>query len=224
MTNNTQNQTPKENGGSENLTKWLLANRKTIIMIIVVAIVAVGIFAIVDNLRDRYYQKQWTDVFLAEMKITTTGDPSNYASLEEMANKYKTKPAGVYAFFVLGTISYQQGDFLKAELFYKQALEHANEEFAEMITNTLLASILETGDFDKVVSLADEFLTKNPTRFSIPQIKLYKALGLEYGGKIEEAKEIYKSLEADYPQTYYAALAAAKLAPEQEATPANIKK
>lgn len=222
MTNNIQNQTPKENGTGDNLTKWLLANKKTIIMIIVAAVVVVGIFAIVDNLRDRYYQKQWTDVFLAEMK--TSRNPSDYAPIEEVANKYKTKPAGVYAFFVLGTISYQQGDFLKAELFYKQALEHANEEFAEMITNTLLASILETGDFDRVVSLADEFLAKNPTRFSIPQIKLYKALGLEYGGKTEEAKEIYKSLEEDYPQTYYAAIAAAKLAPKQETIQANTKK
>ena len=221
MTNNEQNQTPQENGVIDNFTKWLLANKKTVITVIVAAVAVVGIFAVADSLRDKYYQKQWTDVFLAEMKITAGGDPSAYAPLEEIANKYKTKPAGVYASFVLGTILYQQGEFLKAEVFYRQALEHANDEFAELITNALLANTLEAGDYDRVVSLADEFIAKNPTDFSIPQIKLYKALGLELAGKTEEAKEIYKSLGEDYPQTYYAAIAAAKLAPETEETPAK---
>ena len=224
MTNNTQNQTPKENGASDSLTKWLITNKKTVITVTVAAVVAAAIFAIADSLRDRYYQKQWTDVFLAEMKITTSGVPSAYAPLEEVANKYKTKPAGVYASFVLGTILYQQGDFLKAELAYRQALKYANEEFAEMITNALLANTLETGDYEKAVALADEFLAKNPTHFSIPQIKLYKAMGLELAGKVAEAKEVYKSLEEDYPQTYYAALAAAKLAPAPEKAPAEKTK
>jgi len=216
MTNKQQTQEVQENGIIDNLGKWLTANKKTVITAVIAVIAVAGIIAIVDNLRDRYYQKQWTEVFLAEMKITAGGDPSAYAPLEEVANKYKKKPAGVYASFVLGTVLYQQGEFLKAELAYKQALEYADEEFAAMITNALLANTLEAGDFERVVNLADEFISKNPTSFSIPQIKLYKALGLEYGGKVEEAKEMYKSLEEDYPQTYYAAIATAKLTPAPE--------
>ena len=221
MTNNQQNQTPAENGVIDNLTKWLVTNKKTVIAVAVTAIVIGGIFAIIDNLRDKAYQDQWSNLFMAEMAVANGGDASTYAPLEDFANKYKTKPAGVYASFVLGTALTQQKEYLKAELFYKQALEYANDEFAAMITNALIANTIELGDFEKVVTLSDEFLAKNPTHFSIPQIKLYKALGLEYGGKTEEAKEVYKSLEEDYPQTYYAALAAAKLAPEQE--PAKSK-
>ena len=222
MTNNIQNQTHQENGVIDNLTKWLTANKKTVIAVAVTAIVIGGIFAIVDNLRDKAYQKQWSNLFMAEIAVANGGDAASYAPLEEFAAKYKTKPAGVYANFVLGTALAQQKEFLKAEIFYKQALEYANEEFAAMITNALIANTLELGDFERAANLAKEFIAKNPTHFSVPQVKLYQALGLELAGKPEEAKGVYKSLEEDYPQTYYAALATAKLAPaEEEKVPAK---
>ena len=216
MTDKKQNQTPEENGVIDNLAKWLKANLKTVIAVAVTAIIIGGIFAIVDNLRNKSYQDQWSNLFMAEMAVANGGDPSAYAPLEDFANKYKTKPAGVYANFVLATALAQQGEFLKAEIFYKQALEYANDEFGAMITNSLIANTLELGDFERAVTLSDEFIAKNPTHFSIPQVKLYKALGLELAGKNEEAKEVYKGLETDYPQTYYAAIATAKLAPAPE--------
>ena len=216
MTNNQQTQTPQENGVTDNSTRWLANNKKTVIAVIITAIVIGGIFAVIDNLRDKSYQNQWSNLFMAEMAVANGGDASSYAPLEEFANKYKTKPAGVYANFVLGTALTQQKEYLKAEIFYKQALEYANDEFAAMINNALIANTIELGDFERAVTLADEFIGKNPTNFSIPQVKLYKALALELAGKTEEAKEIYKSLAEDYPQTYYAALATAKLAPAQE--------
>ena len=221
MTDKTQNQTPQENGVIDNLTKWLTANKKTVIAVAVTAIVIGGIFAIIDNLRDKAYQNQWSNLFMAEMAVANGGDASSYAPLEEFAAKYKTKPAGVYAAFVLGTALAQQKEFLKAEVFYKQALEYANDEFSAMITNALIANTLELGDYERAVNLADEFIAKNPMHFSVPQIQLYKALGLELSGKADEAKGVYKSLEEDYPQTYYAAIATAKLAPAPEKAPAK---
>ena len=213
MTNKTQTQQPEQNGVIDNMTKWLQANKKVVAAVAITAIVIGGIFAIIDNLRDKSYQKQWSNLFMAEMAVANGGDATAYAPLEEFANKYKTKPAGVYANFVLGTALTQQGDFLKAEVFYKQALKYANKDFGAMITNSLIANTLELGDFDRAVTLAEEFIFKNPTHYSVPQVTLYKALGLEMAGKTEEAKEVYKSLEEDYPQTYYAAIAAAKLNP-----------
>lgn len=224
MTDKIQNQTPEENGVIDNLAKWLKANKKTVIAVAVTAIVIGGIFAIIDNLRDKAYQNQWTNLFMAEIAVANGGDETSYAPLEDFAAKYKTKPAGVYASFVLGTALAQQKDFLKAEIFYKQALEYANEEFAAMITNALLANTLEMGDYERAIGLANDFIAKNPTHFSIPQIQLYKALALELSNKTEEAKEVYKSLEEDYPQTYYAAIAAAKLAPEAPAADKKTKK
>ena len=221
MTNNPQNQKTEENGTIDSLTKWLITNKKTIIAVAVTALIIGGIFTVVDNLRDKAYQDQWSNLFIAEMAVANGGDADSYAPLEEFASKYKTKPAGVYAAFVLGTALTQQGEFLKAEVFYRQALEHANEEFAAMITNALIANTLELGEYDRAVTLADDFIAKNPTHFSVPQIKLYQAMGLELAGKAEEAKDIYKSLEEDYPQTYYAAIAAAKLAPAPEKAPAK---
>ena len=97
MTNNTQNQTPEENGVVDNLSKWLAANKKIVIAVAVTAIVIGGIFAIVDNLRDKAYQNQWSNLFMAEMAVANGGDASSYAPLEEFAAKYKTKPAGVFS-------------------------------------------------------------------------------------------------------------------------------
>ena len=219
MTNKEQTQTPAENAANDNLTNWFMANLKTVIAVAVTIFVMVGIFAVVMNLREKDYQKQWSDVFLAEIAVANGGDETSYAPLEEIATKYKTKPAGVYAAFVLATALSQQGEFLKAEIFYKQALENANDEFAAMITNALVANTLELGDYERAINLADDFIAHNPTHFSVPQLKLYKALGLELAGKIEESKAIFKSLEEDYPQTYYAAIASAKLAPTPKAEP-----
>ena len=222
MTNNTQNQEIQQNGVTDNLGKWIKENKTVLTAVVITAIVIGGIFAVIDNLRDKAYQNQWSNLFMAEMAVANGGDPSSYAPLEEFANKYKTKPAGVYANFVLGTALAQQGDYLKAEVFYNQALKYANAEFGAMITNAYIANTLEAGDFERAVALADEFIAKNPTHFSIPQITLYKALALELSGKIDEAKTIYKSIEEDYPQTYYSAIATAKLTPKEE--PKKTKK
>ena len=222
MTNKTQNQETQQNGITDNLAKWIKENKTVVTAVVITAIVIGGIFAIIDNLRNKAYQNQWSNLFMAEMAVANGGDEVSYAPLEEFANKYKTKPAGVYANFVLGTALAQQGDYLKAEVFYTQALKYANEEFGAMITNAFIANTLEAGDFERAVSLADEFIAKNPTHFSIPQITLYKALALELSGKIDEAKAIYKSIEEDYPQTYYSAIATAKLAPKEE--PKKTKK
>ena len=213
MTNKKQTQEPEQNGIIDNLAKWLKENKKTVISIIVIAVIVGGIIAIVDAVREKSYQDQWSKNFIAEM----AGE--NIKDLEEFANKYKKKPAGVYANFVLGTVLSQQKDFLKAEVFYKQALEYANDEFAPIITNTLIANTLELGDYARAITLADEFIAKNPNHFSLPQVKLYKALGLELSGDIKAAEEIYKSLGEDYPNTYYAAISMAKLAPAPEVKP-----
>lgn len=219
MKNNTQNQEPEQNGIIDNLAKWLKENKKIVTAVAVTVVIIGGIFTIVDNLRDKAYQNQWSNLFMAEMAVANGGDETSYAPLEDFANKYKTKPAGVYASFVLGTALTQQGEYLKAEIFYKQALENANDEFAAMITNALIANTLELGDFERAVTLADDFMNNNPTHFSIPQVKLYKAFGLELSGNTEDAKKEYKAIEEDYPQTYYAAIANAKLTPAPKAEP-----
>ena len=227
MTNKKQTQEPEQNGVIDNLAKWLKENKKTVAIVAVTAVIIGGIFAVIDSLREKSYQDQWSKIFIAEMAVANGGDQSSYAPLEEFANKYKKKPAGVYASFVLGTALAQQGEFLKAELFYKQALDYADKDFAAMIANALIANTLELGDFERAVNLADEFIAKNPTHFSVPQIKIYKALAMELSGNIDGAKEMYKSIEADYPQTYYAAIAAAKLtppAPKKEPKKAPAKK
>lgn len=224
MTNKTQNQQPEQNGITDKLAKWLTENKKVVIGVVVTAVVLGGIFAVIDHLRDKSYQNQWSKLFIAEMAVANGGDENAYAPLEDFANKYKKKPAGVYANFILGTALTQQGEYLKAEIFYKQALDYANEEFSAMIMNTMIANTLELGDYERAINLADEFISKNPTDFSVPQVKLYKALGLELAGKLDAAKEVYKSIEEDYPQTYYAAIAIAKLTPAQKAEPKQVSK
>lgn len=218
MTNKTQTTEQNDTG---TLAQWLTKNKKTVMAVIVTAVILGAVFAVVDHLRDKSYQNQWSKLFIAEMAVANGGDSNSYAPLEDFANKYKKKPAGVYANFVLGTALMQQGNFLKAEVFYKQALKYANPEFAAMITNTLIANTLEIGDFVRAAALADEFIAKNPTHFSIPQVKIYKAIALELAGKIDEAKTVYKSVEEDYPQTYYAVVAASKLAQDTPAEPAK---
>ena len=219
MTNKNKNQEIQQNGITDNLAQWIKNNKNAVIAVMLTVIFLGGFVAIIENLREKSYQDQWSNLFMAEMAVANGGDPSSYTPLEEFANKYKTKPAGVYANFVLGTALTQQGDYLKAEVFYTQALQYANEEFAAMITNSLIANTLELGDFGRAYTLCENFITKYPTHFSVPQITLYKALALELSGKIDEAKGVYKSIETDYPQTYYAAIATAKLAPAPKPEP-----
>jgi len=227
MKNKKQNQEIQQNGITDNLAQWIKNNKNAVIAVMITVIILGGIVALVENLREKSYQNQWSQLFMAEMAVANGGDATSYAPLEQFANRYKTKPAGVYANFVLGTALTQQGDYLKAEVFYNEALKYANEEFGAMIFNALIANTLEQGAFDRTVSLADDFLAKHPMHFSTPQVNLYKALALELSGKTEDAKAIYKTLEEDYPQTYYAAVAAAKLAPapapEQEPQKADKK-
>lgn len=224
MKSKKQNQEIQQNGIMDNFAMWVKNNRNTITAVIITVIILGGVVAFIENLREKSYQDQWSNLFMAEMAVANGGDPASYGPLEDFANRYKSKPAGVYANFVLGTALTQQRDYLKAEIFYKQALQYANEEFGTMITNSLIANTLELGDAERAVALADDFIMKHPTHFSIPQVRLYKAEGLELAGKIDEAKEIYKQLAEDYPNTYYATVSTAKLAPAPEPKKEEPKK
>ncbi|MCR5503989.1 MAG: tetratricopeptide repeat protein [Elusimicrobiaceae bacterium] len=219
MTNKQNNQQPEQNGGTDNLAKWIVENKKVVIGVFITALIVGGIFAAIDHIRKQSYENQWSKIFIAEMAVANGGDETAYAPLEDFANKNKKKPAGVYANFVLATALMQQGEYLKAEVFYKQALEYANPEFAAMIMNTMIANSLQLGDYERTVQLADEFIANNPTDFSVPQITLYKAFALELSGKLDEAKKVYQSIMENYPQTYDAAIATAKLTPAPQEEP-----
>ena len=222
--------TINENGIIDNLVKWMQKNKKTLVSIAITAILVGAVFSVIEYLKNKDYQEQWSQLFVAELSVVNGGDSESYAPLETFAEQYKTKPAGVYASFVLGSALAQQEKFTEAEKYFKQALENANEEFSPLIMNSLASVYLATNKLDDTLNIIADFENKYSNHFSISQMKLYKGFALELKGNKQEAENIYRAILEDYPNTYYSAIAQIKLgiepkAPEaptqQVATPDN---
>jgi predicted negative regulator of RcsB-dependent stress response len=168
-------------------------------------------FSLYTHLKHKAYQKQWGDLFLAELSFVDSADNS-LAAMEAFALKYDNAPAGAYAALTLGNAYYQKKDYTKAEVYFKQALKEGNKELAPLAEISLTAVYIAQNMFDKALSQADAFTAKNPAHFALGQVAQYKAIALEAAGKTQEAQAAYKKISEDYPNSYYALFANLKLA------------
>lgn len=206
---NINQQKINEKGILDVLEQKVKIYKKHIIFAICLIFAVVAIAGFVSHLKNKAYQKQWGELFLAELPIALQTDPTkiDLTQLEAYAIANETTNAGVYAALTLGNGYYQKKDYAKAEEYFKQTIKNANEALKPIAESSLIATYIAKEDYTKAIEQADAFLAKYPNHFILAQVKTHKALATELSGKTQEAKALYTEIIEQYPNSYSSALA-----------------
>lgn len=209
MKNNTNQQKINEKGVLDVLESKVKLYKKQIALTAGVIVLAVAAAGLVSHLKNQAYQKQWGDLFLAELPIATgqEGETPDLSQLEVYAAANEASEAGAYAALTLGNAYYQQKNYEKAEIYFKQAIKNGNKDLQAIAESSLIAVYVAQEAYTKAVEQADAFIAKNPGHFALAQVKTHKALATELSGKPQEAKVLYAEIIEQYPSSYSSALA-----------------
>ncbi len=209
MKNNNNQQKINEKGILDVLEQKIKLYKKQILITAGIIILAIAAGALTAHLKNKAYQKQWGDLFLAELPLAlqTEEEKADLSKLEIYAAANEEKPAGAYAALTLGNAYYQTQNYEKAELYFKQALKNGNKELQALAESSLIAAYIAQNMYDKAIEQANAFEAKYPNHFILAQVKTHKALATELSGKPEEAKTLYLEIAEQYPSSYSASLA-----------------
>lgn len=208
MKNNNQ-QKINEKGIIDVLEQKIKLYKKQILITLGIIILAIAAGALTAYIKNQAYQKQWGDLFLAELPLAlqTEDENADFSELEIYAAANEEKPAGAYAALTLGNAYYQNKNYEKAELYFKQALKNGNKELQPLAESSLIAAYIAQNMYDKAIEQAAAFEAKYPNHFILAQVKTHKALATELSGKPQEAKAMYLEIAEQYPSSYSASLA-----------------
>ena len=208
MKNNNQ-QKINEKGIIDVLEQKIKLYKKQILITLGIIILAIAAGALTAYIKNQAYQKQWGDLFLAELPfaLQTEDENADFSELEIYAAANEEKPAGAYAALTLGNAYYQNKNYEKAELYFKQALKNGNKELQPLAESSLIAAYIAQNMYDKAIEQAAAFEAKYPNHFILAQVKTHRALATELSGKPQEAKAMYLEIAEQYPSSYSASLA-----------------
>lgn len=209
MKNNTNQQKINEKGVLDVLESKVKLYKKQIALTAGIVVLVAAAAGLISHLKNQAYQKQWGDLFLAELPIAAAqeGETPDLSQLEVYAAANESSQAGAYAALTLGDAYYQQKNYEKAEIYFKQAIKNGNKDLQAIAESSLIAVYVAQEAYAKAVEQADAFIAKNPGHFALAQVKTHKALATELSGKPQEAKVLYAEIIEQYPSSYSSALA-----------------
>lgn len=209
MKNNSNQQKINEKGIIDIIAVKIKLYKKQIIITAAAIILIIAAAGLISHIKNQAYQKQWGDLFMAEISSLQGNEEGDMdlSKLEIYAAANEETPAGAYSALTLGNVYYQQGNYEKAELYFKQALKNGNEELQALAETSLIAAYVAQNMYDKAIAQANSFESKYPAHFALAQVKTHKALATELSGNPQEAKTLYLEIAAQYPETYSASFA-----------------
>jgi len=190
--------------------KWKREFMTGAVALLSVLLVLIGVQAV----RSQNLKKQ--NVKLSEMiqiRKELHENPEKIAELEEMAGRGKFARM---AYLQLGTYWFEKGDFVKSV----EQLDNITEKGKDLLyyqAQELKAQIhFSQKDFDDAIKIYEAIEMAKPKNFSLDSVLFNKARALEDRGDIEQALEIYKRIQEEFAQTYYAMDAGQKISKLEE--------
>ncbi|MDR1123707.1 MAG: tetratricopeptide repeat protein [Elusimicrobiota bacterium] len=194
----------------DSLEKLVRKNKNIIAGFMIAVIAATAVYAAAMHAQNKKRQQQLAGLFTAELAVAAAQDFS-LKPLEDFARQNISNDEGVWAYFTLGNAQYQLKDYANAQQAFKQVMEKGNKETASLAEVSLIAAQIAAKDYNAAIAQAESFAAKYPAHFALAQVKHHKALAQELAGQKAAAKEGYTQITADYPNTYYAVFAQARL-------------
>ncbi|MFT4969885.1 MAG: putative negative regulator of RcsB-dependent stress response [Chitinophagales bacterium] len=126
-------------------------------------------------------------------------DPSN--GFLEVASSYGSTKAGNLAKYYAGLSYYQLADYPNAEKYLTNFCPKHDEVLGGLAIATLADAQMENGKQDAALKNYKKAASFSDNEASAPFLLLKAGLAYDYAGKGKEAVELFKQLEANYPNS-----------------------
>lgn len=193
---------------------WIKKNRETFIgslVILVAAIIfAVYFFTHYRGMRDT----AWKTLFMAQQIGYGGNIAQAQQQLETIEKSYGSTSAAPYATLTKGDILYAQEKFKEAEAEYAKVL--TNRDLGPFAAYNVGKAREAAGDLAGAQVQYSDFLAKYPDHFIAPEAHASLARLQELAGTPELARATYEKISLLYPETTWAMLAKARIAPAKK--------
>ncbi len=201
---------------------WIKNNRETFIGSAVILLAAV-IFAVYFFMHYRALRDTaWKNLFMAQQ----IGFSGNIAQAEEqlaaVETSYGNTSAAPYATLTKGDFFFAQNKFKEAEAEYAK-LAAKGGDLSPFAVYSLGKCKEAQRDLAGAQAQYSDFLSKTPEHFMAPEVHASLARVQELSGAKDLAKTTYEKIALLYPETSWAAIAKARLAPPAAPVPAAQK-
>jgi predicted negative regulator of RcsB-dependent stress response len=137
---------------------------------------------------------------ILELKSGLAKNPENVAKLEKLVGKGKFARL---ASISLAAYYVDQGQYDKARAALAGIKDGVRDFFYYQAQDLEAQIDILTGNYDQAIGILEKIEEAKPKDYLLDAVLYQHAQALEKKGSPQEALEIYKKLQADYPQSYY---------------------
>lgn len=179
-------------------------------IVLAVALVWIGIACYLNH-QEKIRQDSWAQYYAAQTALLTQGQEQAAAAVDTLVANYPDSDAAYYAQLMLADLLFAQENFAQAADIYQKLVPAKNAHVREIATLSLAVAQQATQDYAASIRTAQDFITKNPTSFTLPQAYFTLAMSQELSGDKAAAIETYKKILEDYTKTYFGVFAKDKI-------------
>ncbi|MDP2916203.1 MAG: tetratricopeptide repeat protein [Candidatus Aminicenantes bacterium] len=137
---------------------------------------------------------------ILDLRSGLAAKPENAAQLEKLGGKGKFSLVSSVG---LATYWVEQGQLDKAQAALANIKDETKDFFYYQARDLSAQIAILKGDYDKAIDLLKKIEDEKPKDYLLDAILFRHAEALEKKGDIPEALKLYKTLQTDYPQSYF---------------------
>ncbi len=199
-----------------NFTAWIKANRDTVIgsLVILAAAAIFGIWVAVHRAGLR--ETAWKNLFIAQQTGYSDNFPEAAKQLAAIESNFGSTTAWGFAVLTQGDLLFRQNKFKEAEAEYSKITAKGLKNLIPFALYNIGKTKEAAADLAGAQGQYKDFLAAYPDHFMAPEVHYSLANVYELSKNAAEAKAAYEKVVLLYPDTSWAGMAKAKVAPEQK--------
>ncbi|MBI5623223.1 MAG: tetratricopeptide repeat protein [Elusimicrobia bacterium] len=190
---------------------WIAANREKVLFGAVVAVVASSLVGFTLFRKVKLRDDAWDRLSIAQAYAFTGRVDDSMKQLAEIQKDYSSAQASTYATLFEGDILYRKGSYKEAATAYTKALERGGKNIEPLALANLGISQEAAGLYSEAKDTARRFLDTFPDHFMAPTVYASLARCLNSLNQPDEARAALQKITLQYPDTFWASWAQAKL-------------
>lgn len=137
---------------------------------------------------------------ILELRGGLAAKPENVAQLEKLGSKGKFSRV---SYISLATYWVEQGQLDKAQAALANIKDETKDFFYYQARDLSAQIAILKGEYDKAIDLLKKIGAEKPKDYLLDAVLFRHAEALEKKGDMAEALKLYKTLQADYAQSYF---------------------
>ncbi len=196
----------------EKALEWINHNRQTALGLIVLAAAAAVLILVFSYNASKTAQNAQKELFIAQQVAQGGRLDAGLKQLNEVENKYSSKPEADFAIYSKGDIYFAQGQYKEAAAEYEKILKRQNHrDLLPYAAYALAKTYQAMGDYDTAIIKLKDFIAAWSDHYLCGQAYISLAHIYSSKGDFNAAKEVYEKITVLFPDTGWAEQAKIKL-------------